>query len=86
MPYIKREDRTRFEEALISLSKNVPETPGELNYLFSTVASMYLSQKREVRYQYLNDIMGALEGAKLEIYRRIAAPHEDLAMKKNGDL
>ncbi len=30
--------------------------------------------------------MGALEGSKLEFYRRIAAPYENKKMKENGDV
>lgn len=86
MPYIKQEDRTKFQEALKQLAESAPETPGELNYLFSIIASMYITKKGETRYQYINDIVGALEGAKLEIYRRVVGPYEDKAIKKNGDL
>jgi hypothetical protein len=37
-------------------------------------------------YQTVNDIVGALEGAKMEFYRRAAAPYEDLKIKENGDV
>lgn len=86
MPYIKQEDRKRFEEALKLLAHEAPKTPGELNYIFSMIASIYITAHGEKRYQYFNDILGALEGAKLEIYRRLVAPYEDSAIKKNGDL
>lgn len=85
MPYIKQENRKKFEEALKQLAEVAPETAGELNYLFSVISSMYV-QKKGVRYQFLNDVIGALEGAKLEIYRRVVGPYEDSAIKKNGDL
>lgn len=38
------------------------------------------------RYQDINDIMGAIEGAKLEFYRRIAAPYENEKITENGDV
>jgi hypothetical protein len=37
-------------------------------------------------YQSINDVLGALEGAKLEFYRRIAAPYEDTKIQENGDV
>jgi hypothetical protein len=30
--------------------------------------------------------MGALEGAKMEMYRRVAAGYEDKAILRNGDV
>ena len=30
--------------------------------------------------------MGALECAKLELYRRVAAPYEDVKIMENGDV
>ena len=34
----------------------------------------------------LNAIIGALECAKLELYRRVAAPYEDDKIIENGDV
>jgi len=62
-----------------------PKTPGQLNYLFTTMLSQYL-QLNGTSYQTINDIVGALEGAKLEFYRRVAVPYEDQKIKENGDV
>lgn len=32
------------------------------------------------------DILGALEGAKLELYRRKISPYEDIKIEENGDV
>ena len=37
-------------------------------------------------YQAINDIVGAVEGAKLEFVRRIVNPYEDKKIKENGDV
>jgi hypothetical protein len=37
-------------------------------------------------YQHFNDVLGALEGAKLELYRRRIAPYEDTKIVENGDV
>jgi len=37
-------------------------------------------------YQTINDIIGALEGAKMEFYRRVVVPYEDKKIKDNGDV
>ncbi len=80
MPYIKAEDKQKF-----SLGHGTINTPGELNYLITQLLIKYQKQKG-LSYQTINDIMGALEGAKSEYYRRVAAPYEDSKIKENGDV
>lgn len=77
MPYIKQEDR---EEAPVA-----PTTPGELNYVITLRVDEYLRGKG-VSYTSLNEVIGVLECAKLELYRRIAAPYEDQKKHDNGDV
>lgn len=80
MPYIKQERRYEIDELGVP-----PDNAGELNYLFTTIGLRYLSHKG-IKYQHLNDIVGALEGAKLELYRRVAGPYEDTKIEENGDV
>lgn len=83
MPYIKAQDRVKFEgNDGVYLDAS---TPGELNYLFTITLQEYVENKG-LSYQTINDIVGALEGAKLEFYRRVAAPYEDTKIKENGDV
>ncbi len=63
MPYIKYSEQEELHNG------KSPTTAGELNYSFTMIALEYLKTVGE-RYQSYNDIIGALEGAKLEIYRR----------------
>lgn len=84
MPYIKREDREKFyHSGLGELSANI-SSPGELNYVISYIIADYF--ERHSNYQGINDIMGALTGAQLEFYRRVAAPYEDKKIAENGDV
>ena len=78
MPYIKEE---RKADVLVNGATNA----GELNYLFTYWIGQYLLDKDE-SYQTYNDIIGALEGAKQELYRRKIAPYENIKMAKNGDV
>jgi len=34
----------------------------------------------------MNDAIGALEGAKLELYRRVISKYEDKKIMENGDV
>jgi hypothetical protein len=79
MPYIKHD--ARDELALGRL----PITPGELNYLFSEIIHRYLVTRGE-RYFVYNEIIGALECCKLELYRRLISPYEDKSIINNGDV
>lgn len=81
MPYIKETRKQAFKNLL---NEDVPVTPGELNYLFTMIIFDYF--KRHNNYQGINDIIGALEGAKLEFYRRVAVPYENAKMAENGDV
>jgi hypothetical protein len=83
MPYIKKADRYDLDRSTI---RDVFLTsPGELNYLFTRLAQRYLTNNG-INYQSYNDIIGALEGCKLELYRRAVSPYEDLKIKENGDV
>jgi hypothetical protein len=93
MPYIKQKDREELdkgyglipsEETGVSTAL-VPESPGEMNYLFTRIALIY-AKTHGVNYQTINDVLGALEGAKNEFYRRVAVPYEDKKIKENGDV
>jgi hypothetical protein len=82
LPYIRKNDRER----LVPLDTlDTPKTPGELNFLLSDVCKTYLEENGE-SYSTYNDLLGALEGAKLELYRRRVAPYEDEKIKANGDV
>lgn len=60
------------------------QSPGELNYALTTMLLAYLPTP--LTYQALNDCLGALEGAKLEFYRRVVVPYEQKKMEENGDV
>lgn len=81
MPYIKQANR----DALTILSVNDAENAGELNFLLTSVIKQYINYNG-LNYQHINDVLGALEGAKTEFYRRIAGPYEDNKIKENGDV
>lgn len=81
MPYIKRIDRNRFNDADIPC----PNTAGELNYLITTICHEYILD-RGLNYAHINEVIGALECTKLELYRRIASPYEDKKILENGDV
>jgi len=78
MPYIKQEQRT-----LNTL--DAPENAGELNWAITSLIKNYFDRSAQ-NYQAINDIVGALDGAKAEFQRRVVAPYEDKKIKENGDV
>ncbi len=81
MPYIKPEDqRTIAERPLL------PEDPvGWLTFSLVSACLDWLDGDA-VGYTELNAAIGALECAKLELYRRVAVPYEDEKAVINGDV
>ena len=80
MPYIDQPARDRLNRG------GAPTTAGELNYAITRLIDAYLKFCGGVRYKHINEAVGVLECAKLELYRRIAAPYEDTKIKENGDV
>ena len=85
MPYVKQEIRNQFQEVGLSGHHPVMQTSGELNYEITIKLLKYL-RIHGLSYKTINDIIGALEGAKLEFYRRVAVPYEDRKIMENGDV
>ena len=85
MPYIIQELRDKYLNILEDIQNKGIENVGTLNYLVTMICGIYLTEQGE-RYKTYNDIVGTLECAKLELYRRLIAPYEDKAIERNGDL
>jgi len=90
MPYIKQEDRLKYDKQIDSLVEELSKCDkqnikGHHNYIMFTLALKLLKHLGK-RYATLQDIMGTFESCKLEFYRRIVGPHEDHAVWKNGDV
>ena len=84
MPYIKQEKRTPIDSQ-INVLEHLVTNEGDLNYTITCLCLAYIEQNGK-KYSTINSAVGALECAKLEMYRRLAAPYEDLKAKENGDL
>lgn len=81
MPYISQGERSSLEEG------RVPTKPGELNYLMSQLIRSYFAMKGvQLSYTAINDVVGVLECLKLEVYRKLAGPYEDVKERDNGSV
>ena len=78
MPYITGDRRGWIDSGCL------PETAGELNYAITMLVKSYLGASPN--YQRFNDVLGALEGSKLEMVRRRLNGYEDTKIAQNGDV
>lgn len=83
MPYIPSDGIRRA-----TLNPATPKSPvnaGELNFQFTKLCIAYV-EENGLKYQSINDIVGALEGCKAEFQRRVASWYEDSKIESNGDV
>jgi hypothetical protein len=80
MPYIKQVERSQIDE---HIDKIFIASPGHLNYAITRLIHNYI-KAMGLKYARLNDVIGVLECAKMELYRRITAPYEDTKIIENG--
>lgn len=88
MPYIDPKIRESVDELLDDLSVYVtyydePVRHGIINY---AVMRLIADTLPATRYHELQKIMGLFASMSAEYYRRVVAPYEDAACKKNGDV
>jgi hypothetical protein len=92
MPYIRDDKRKQIESELDQLiikfldTEEEGGTAGRFNYLVSSIMGAILNNDERVSYARINELIGVLECAKMELYRRVATPYEDDKSRINGDV
>lgn len=98
MPYIKKLDREKLEtdlvkfiDTLIELEKDqgISSLKGIINYSFTKILKSVYAQekgKNSLSYSNVNDAIGILECIKMELYREVAVPYEEVKKRENGDV
>ena len=85
MPYIPQDRRA---DVLAEMREHgthwTPRNAGDLNFAVTCFIDNFIFENG-CRYANLNEMIGALECCKLELYRRLAAPYEDQVLEANGD-
>lgn len=83
MPYITQERREALDPLVRSLDASI-HTEGELHYVITRLCQRWLRGIRS--YAGYNAVIGVLECAKQEFYRRAVALYEDEKRGLNGDV
>ena len=93
MPYIPGPDRPTYDDLIDQLADALGRQPpdkrkGHANYVITQIARKAWGVHEPANESYSNyaDVIGTLECAKQEIYRRWVADYEDKAIANNGDL
>lgn len=81
MPYVVPEIREGLRPDPLHVARN----PGELQFQVACLVDDFVTEAG-LRYATCNDVLGALDGASREFYRRIVAPYEDKKIVDNGDV
>jgi hypothetical protein len=93
MPYVTTNNKTVIDPALQEIITMIERSEedgfheidcGNLNYILTRIIMAYW--KKGGRYKHINDIVGAMDCATKEFYRRVAVPYEKKKAKQNGDV
>jgi len=95
MPYIDKKAREKFEPELDGLRRKLldglqyaeptgPIPKGELTYLTYVLGRTYFRGRES--YTNISTAISCLNDAAGELKRRYLDPHEDAAIKRNGDI
>lgn len=83
MPYITK---SRIAELQKPGHLGDIKTPGELVYVLTYALGSYFGNTQPITYTTITEVLGALEGCKLELYRRLVVPYEEKKRRENGDV
>ena len=89
MPYITQERRKYFDMKIFDILETleaVEVTAGDMNYIITRILTGAYKLTTAPRYDKINTCVGILDCVKLELYRRIASPYEDIKIEENGDV
>jgi len=86
MPYIDEVQRNVCDSLLKELLDKVcyKTKTGILNYIITKILLKAVGQTPT--YSRYNELVGVLECAKMELYRRVIVEYEEKKREKNGDV
>lgn len=93
MPYLSQDRRDQLlgsqcidELAADFRANSGPKTLGELDFLLTAVVLAYMKANDVNRFDGLAGVHGVLDLVKLETWRRVIAPYEDIKATTHGDV
>ena len=86
MPYIKKGDRVIIDNILLNQLDMLTLDEGQMNYVITKLCRKYIDDHGGESYKNYNALIGLMECAKLELYRRKVSIYEDVKITENGDV
>jgi hypothetical protein len=87
MPYIKKDDRDKYNKGLDTINEVLSRNSfpvGDVTYvIYNILIHMFAFKKK---YQTICEVRGILAGVLSEFDRRFAFPYEDEKIDLNGDV
>lgn len=86
MPYVRPDVRERLDKDPLGA-----QNPGELGYTVALLAETYLYRhttdpaRPDFRFSDVAELLGTFESIKMELYRRVCIPYEDMQLGLAGD-
>lgn len=84
MPYVNEVRRSLLNPGLEELGDFIQDV-GDLNYCIARL-TLRLLLRQGLKYNNINNTFGTAQLAFSELYRRVAAPYEDVKIRENGDV
>ena len=90
MPYIKQDQRDDLDEEIDNLISVVVDSGGSspeglVNYSITRlIQGIYGHDENTTSYGNICRATGVLDNVKLEFYRKVAVPYEEVKEKENG--
>lgn len=79
MPYIVPQRKKELDNGA------EPANAGDLTYVLQQTIEQYL-RVHGLRYQHIAEVLGSIEGAKLDFTNRVIIPYEERKRQENGDV
>lgn len=86
MSYVDQKTKDKINLQPEEQGDYYPESAGELNYVLTHICDNYIGGCEKLNYEKLNAIIGVLECAKQEFYRRVVAPYANYKIRVNGEV
>lgn len=92
MPYITQSKRQEINDCMkdiLDYLNNHVVSIGEINFMISNLINFLIRKSCEndsFNYSICNELIGVLECAKLELYRKVIAKYEEKKIQENGSL
>jgi len=91
MPYVSPDEKKVVDPVLNNLIDAISDVdldyePGLLNYVLTKIIHNWLPPKDNMKYFYINEVIGVLRCCEVFLIETVLIPYEKTKMKENGNI